>query len=220
MSRWSDLQLRGNDLLAKLQKPLKFRKPLTTNSNMQLLWLATVTTRLTKWVQSDGICVRRLAALSKVKQVRPSQWSSISDLNMTSKLWVWTNLFLKSSKRDKIFTYRPSFACLLESRKKFVKTRKLWPLWDKVSFKSLTIASDQSVNSTRWSQRAKRSSNGVSTLPCNPTRSKPKSSNDQKYSNLQTLPPKLPEEISTQASKIRIKWLMEASPAYWTIRTI
>lgn len=163
MSKWSDLRTRDNDLLENHQKPLRFRKLLTMNSNMQSLWHAMAITRPTRSALSDGICAQRPAALSKEKQVRQYRWFSTSDHSTTSKLWVLTNLFSKLSKNDRIFTYPLNFACSLESPKRFVKTKRQWPQWDRVFSRSHMIASDRFASSTRWFRQVKRSNNGVLT---------------------------------------------------------
>jgi len=88
------------------------------NLNMQLLWLATDTTRLTKSAVFAGICVQRPLDLNKAKRARQFQWSSISVSNTTNKLWVLTSHCSKLSRSVRIFTCHPSFACLSASLKK------------------------------------------------------------------------------------------------------
>lgn len=175
MSKWSDLQPNGNAIPASLQKLLKHKKPLTTNSNMRLSWLATVITKPTKLVPFVGICAQRLVDSSKEKLGKLSRWFNISALNTTSKLWVLTNLCLKSNKRDKTFICRQNFACLLEFLRKSEKTKRQWLLWDKVFSRNHMIESSLFVNLMRWFRRVKRSNNGVWTLHYSQTRSKRKS---------------------------------------------
>lgn len=218
MSKWSDSQPNDNATPASLQKLLKRKKPLTTNSNMRLSWHVTVITKPTKLVPFVGICVQRLVASSKEKLARLSRWFNISALNMTSKLWVLTNLCLKSNKRDKTFICRQNFACLLESLRKSEKTKRQWPLWDKVFSRNHMIESSLFANLMRWFQPAKRSNNGVWTSHYNPTQSKRKSWNDQKFSNRLTLQPKQPEEISILV-KLQPSKLMAALLAHWTTLT-
>jgi len=168
-------------------------------------------------VPSDGTCVLKRAALNKEKLVKLLQWSNILDSNMTSKLCLLINPFLKLNKSAKIFICLPNYVCLLESHKKFEKIKRLWLLCVKVCFKSLMIELNRFVSLIWWFQKVKRSNNGVSTSLFSLILLKLKCSRDLKFLNHQILPLKLQKVINNNS---RTKFLMEAHLVHWTTQTI